>query len=346
MAGRKRNLFKRRQVLPGTSQIMQGVILACIPGLLVSSWFFGWGTLINVVWLCLWALIFEALVLHFRKRDISFFLKDYSALLTAVLLALCLPPSAPWWTGITGIFFAIVIAKQLYGGLGYNIFNPAIVGYVVLLIAFPLEMSTWISPRGMGDSLPAFSESFSAIFFPQGRDYIDGFVGATALDVFKLQRDGMQVSEFWQQHALLFGSWSGRGWEWINLAFLAGGLILLYKKIISWHIPVAMLLSMALLAAFFYDNGSSASHGSPLMHLLGGGTMLGAFFIATDPVTAASSAKGKLIYGALIGILTYIIRVWGAYPDGVAFAVLLGNFAAPMIDYYAKPKTQETEPSL
>ena len=166
---------------------------------------------------------------------------------------------------------------------------------------------------------------------------LDAYTGATALDLFRNERAGMLISEFWSQHSA-FGTLSGIGWEWVNGGFLLGGLVLLYKRIIGWQSPVAMLTSLLLMSALFYDGGSSASGGSPFMHLFGGGTMLGAFFIATDPVTASTTPKGRLIYGALIGIVTYIIRVWGAYPDGIAFAVLLGNFAAPFIDYYTQPK--------
>jgi len=297
---------------------MLWVLVACIPGLIALTVFFGWGTLINIVWLGLWALVFEALVLVLRKRNLAFYLKDYSALVTAVLLGLCIPPSSPWWLGVTGMFFAIVIAKHLYGGLGQNLFNPAMVAYAVLLIAFPIEMTNWVIPLGVEHD-------------------IDAFTGATALDLFRNERGGMLIHEFWSQTSA-FGTFSGIGWEWVNAGFLLGGLLLLYKRIIAWQIPLAMLSSLVLLSALFYDGGSSVSGGSPLMHLFGGGTMLCAFFIATDPVTASTTPRGRLIYGALIGIVTYVIRVWGAYPDGIAFAVLLGNFAAPLIDHYTQPR--------
>ncbi len=320
MAVKKVKLPNKLQTL-STSVIMLWVLAACIPGLIALTVFFGWGTLINIILLCVWALLFEALVLVLRKRSLSHYLKDYSALVTAVLLGLCIPPTSPWWLSLTGIFFAIVIAKHLYGGLGQNLFNPAMVAYAVLLIAFPLEMTNWIIPLGLEQDL-------------------DAYTGATALDLFRNERGGMLVSEFWSQNSA-FGALSGVGWEWVNGGFLLGGLLLLYKRIIGWQIPVAMLGSLLLMSALFYDGGSSVSGGSPFMHLFGGGTMLGAFFIATDPVTASTTPRGRLIYGALIGIMTYIIRVWGAYPDGIAFAVLLGNFAAPFIDYYSQPKPSQ-----
>ena len=322
-----------------TSQMMQRVILACLPGLAALTWFFGWGTFINVIWLSLWALGLEALIVWLRGRNIRHHLSDCSALVTAVLLGLALPPSVPWWLSLCGIVAAIVLAKHLFGGMGYNPFNPAMVGYVVLLISFPVAMSSWISPRSAAEVPPDFLSSFQAIFgFLPGQGDLSAYTGATALDEFKLQRGALTAAEFRQQSPL-FGKLSGIGWEWVNIAFLCGGLYLLWKKIISWHIPVAMLASLALLAALFHDGGSSAGHGSPFLHLFGGATMLGAFFIATDPVSAATTLRGKLIFGALIGGLTYIIRAWGNYPDGLAFAVLLGNFAAPMLDYFTQPRT-------
>ena len=333
-------LRKNHQAL-STSQIMLQVILACIPGIVALTVFFGWGTLINILWLGLWALAFEALMLSLRQRQVIFYLKDYSALLTAVLLGISIPPTSPWWLGVIGIGFAIVIAKHLYGGLGQNLFNPAMVAYVVLLVAFPVEMTDWVVPRGSGTSPPDLLVSLQA-FFSGDATGIDAYTGASAMDLFRNERGGMTITEFWQQNPA-FGLLGGLGWEWVNLGFLFGGLWLLYKGIISWHIPFSMLAVMVLLAALFYDNGSSLSGGSPMMHLFSAGTMLGAFFIATDPVTAATTPRGKLIYGALIGITVYVIRVWGAYPDGIAFAVLLGNFAAPFIDYYTKLSVTQNE---
>jgi electron transport complex protein RnfD len=158
---------------------------------------------------------------------------------------------------------------------------------------------------------------------------------ATPLDLLKQNRS-LLVEDLWAQNPQ-FGRWGGLGWEWANIGFLAGGLWLLYKRIFTWHAPVSMLASLALLSAIFYDSGSSASAGSPLFHLLSGATMLGAFFIVTDPVTSAVSNRGRLVYGTAIGILVFVIRTWGNYPDAVAFAVLIMNFAAPFVDYYTQP---------
>ena len=323
----------------GTRDLMQDVLLATIPGLVMLSYFFGPGTLINVVMACGFALGFEAVVLKLRKRPIGFYLNDYSALVTGVLLGLALPPYCPWWLVFVGVGVAIVIAKHLYGGMGYNPFNPAMVGYVVLLISFPVEMTQWAMPRQLlaeGQSLTGPLAALQQIWLGIT---VDGYTGATPLDVFK-HHEGYLVEHVYASEPIFaHGDWAGAGWEWANLGFLVGGLFLLYRRVFTWHAPVAMLSALTLMSVLFYDNGSSTSGGPPLLHLFSGATMLGAFFIATDPVSSAVSTRGRLIFGAGIGILVYVIRVWGNYPDAVAFAVLLMNFAAPFIDYYTTPRT-------
>jgi electron transport complex protein RnfD len=322
-----------------TSGVMAQVLLATIPGLVALTAFFGPGSLINVALACALAVGFEAGILWLRKRPVMFYLRDLSALVTAVLLGLALPPYCPWWVVVVGIFFAIVVAKHLYGGLGYNPFNPAMVGYVVLLISFPLEMTQWATPAGAladGQSLPGIGDALAKVFAGLP---LDGYASATALETLQ-QRGGQTVADLYSSAPIFAsGRWAGNGWEWVNLAFLAGGVYLLYKKVFTWHAPVAMLTALGVLAILFYDNGSSNSAGSPVFHWLSGATMLGAFFIVTDPVTSAVSTKGRLIYGAAIGVLVFVIRTWGNYPDAVAFAVLLMNFAAPFIDYYTVPRT-------
>lgn len=321
-----------------TSQLMLQVVLACVPGAAALWSFFGWGVLFNLLWLTVCAIVLEAGVLKLRKRPLSRYLRDYSAVVTAVLLALALPPTAPWWLGLIGISVAIVVAKQLYGGMGYNPFNPAMAGYALLLVAFPVPMTSWLLPAGVSAGLPDFSTAVSIFLDREVLQGIDAYTGATALDAFRQQQGAQLVSEFWRS-APLMGRWSGLGWEWINAGFLFGGLYLLYKRIISWHIPVGVLLSLGVLALLFHDGGSSQSQGSPLMHLFAGATMFCAFFIATDPVTGATTPRGKLVYGALIGSLVFLIRTVGQYPDGVAFAVLIANVAAPWIDMATRPRT-------
>lgn len=319
-----------------TQRVMQNVLLATVPGIIVLTHFFGFGTLVNILWGSLVALGCEALALKLRGRPPGFYLKDCSALVTAFLLCIALPPYSPWWLIAIGIASAILLAKHLYGGLGYNPFNPAMVGYVILLISFPVQMTSWAPPRGLGE-MPGLLDALRACFSPA---LYDGVTMATPLDLLNqnITSNSLLIEELWQQNPQ-FGLWAGVGWEWVNLAFLAGGAWLLYRRIFTWHAPVAMLASLSLMAALFYDGGSSASGGSPLFHLLSGATMFGAFFIVTDPVTSTVSLRGRLIYGALIGVLIYVIRIRGNYPDAVAFAVLIMNFAAPFIDFYTQPRT-------
>jgi electron transport complex protein RnfD len=330
-----------------TGDVMRWVLLATIPGFIVLSHFFGWGTFINIVIASVTAIASEALVLKIRKRPVTFYLKDCSALVTAVLLGLALPPYAPWWIAVIGTASAIILAKQIYGGLGYNPFNPAMVGYVILLISFPVEMTRWTSPSPLlmeSQIPPGLASSMEAVFVGN-QSNIDAYTGATPLDLYKIQ-NGLLTEQITTEQALFAqAAFAGVGWEWVNVAFLLGGLFLLYKKAFTWHAPVAMLGTLTIMALLFYDGGSSQSGGPVLMHLFSGGTMLGAFFIITDPVSSAVSNKGRLIYGAGIGLLIYIIRIWGNYPDAVAFAVLLMNFAAPFIDYYTVPRTYGHETS-
>ena len=323
-----------------TSWIMQLVLLSTLPGFLALSYQFGWGTFINLIIAVVTSLIAESAILALRNRPIAFYLKDYSAAVTAVLLALALPPLVPWWVVVVGSLFSIVVAKQLYGGIGYNPFNPAMVGYVVLLISFPIEMTSWVTPISLlpeGVTHPGLWESLSIVF--AGNTPVDGVTGPTPLDLFK-HSNGLVVEQIYQNEVLFSqASFAGVGWEWVNVGFLIGGLILLKTRIFTWHGPLAMLGTLALMSILFWDGGSSDSPGSPIMHLFSGASMMGAFFILTDPVSSAVSNRGRLIYGALIGLLVYVIRAWGNYPDAMAFAVLLANFAAPFIDNYTLPRT-------
>jgi electron transport complex protein RnfD len=197
-------------------------------------------------------------------------------------------------------------------------------------------MTQWAAPSGIGAYTPGIGEALQKIWLGNP---IDGYTAATPLDVMKQNTSLLVKDVYAADPTLIAGQFAGAGWEWANLAFLAGGIFLLYLRIFTWHAPVSMLIALALMAALFYDGGSSSSGGSPLFHLLSGATMLGAFFIVTDPVSSAVSKKGRIIYGAAIGVLIFVIRDWGNYPDAVAFAVLLMNFAAPFIDYYTLPRT-------
>lgn len=318
-----------------TANVMLWVMLASLPGLLAQVVFFGWGNLINVIWCMTLAVGAEAAMLKLRQRPVAFFLRDNTAAVTGLLLGLSLPPLVPFWVSAIAVLAAIVLAKQLYGGLGSNPFNPAMVGYALVLISFPVAMTTnWAEPGLVWGSAPGLWDTLQ-ILASGSQTTVDAFTMATPLDQYK-HNIGSQTAAEVLQHPT-FGEGVARGWEWVNAGFLAGGLLLLWLRLITWHIPLSFLAGLAVMSLAF---GSNPDQYAPLsMHLLAGGTMLGAFFIATDPVSAATSHQGKLIYGAGIGVLIYLIRTWGAYPDAVAFAVLLMNFAVPFIDYYTPPRT-------
>ncbi|EHJ4127763.1 electron transport complex subunit RsxD [Escherichia fergusonii] len=328
-----------------TSRIMLLVLLAAIPGIATQLWFFGWGTLVQIILAVISALSAEALVLKLRNQPIAAILKDNSALLTGLLLAVSIPPLAPWWMVVLGTVFAVIIAKQLYGGLGQNPFNPAMIGYVVLLISFPVQMTNWLPPYEIAATVPGMADALQVIFTghtTSGGDMstlrmgIDGISQATPLDTLKTSLHSGRSVEQIMQYPIFSGMLAGAGWQWVNLAWLAGGVWLLTIKVIRWHIPVSFLVSLALCATLGWLFAPE-SLASPQIHMLSGATMLGAFFILTDPVTASTTNRGRLIFGALAGVLVWLIRSFGGYPDGVAFAVLLANITVPLIDYYTRP---------
>jgi electron transport complex protein RnfD len=325
-------------VAPGNSlkRLMIQVIIALLPGTLVYAWHFGPGVLINIALACLFALMFEAAILKLRARPVMPQLTDFSAVVAAWLFALCLPMHSPWWLVLVGIGFTMIAGKHVYGGLGFNPFNPAMVGYVVLLISFPREMTTWYLPGSVSGTTLSFGEALSYTFGTTDIQQWDTLSSATPLDQVKTGI-GQQIAISDIRLSPLFGQLAGKGWEWVSLAWFVGGLWLLITRTIRWHIPVALLLGVMSMATLFYL-ADPQSYASPLFHLLSGAVIIGAFFIATDPVTAATTDRGRIVYGLMIGCLIYVIRVWGGYPDGVAFAVLLANMCVPFIDYYTQPR--------
>lgn len=301
--------------ITSTNAIMRNVIYALLLGVAANVYFFGFGVIIQIILAIITALAVEALVLTLRKTPIYETLADGSAIITAILLAIAIPTIAPWWLIVLGVSFAIIFAKQIYGGLGNNTFNPAMVGYVFLLIAYPLEMTQW-----QGEGFLSLADSLGHIFMSLP---IDAITSATILDIASIKTTPLQLT---------------MAVVWINIGFLLGGVYLLLRKIIFWHIPIAMLagiiVGVELLALFGVQTRDIA------LHLFSGATMLAAFFIATDPVTASTTNNGRLIYGFGIGLLIIIIReLGGYYPDGVAFAILLMNIVAPLLDTYTQPKT-------
>lgn len=319
-------------------RVMLQVLIALIPGIAAMTWFFGIGVLINISIAVIIAVLVEAFALIIRKRPVLLTLKDLSAVVTAVLLAISLPVIVPWWITVVGIVFAIVIAKHLYGGLGYNPFNPAMAGYVLLLVSFPMQMTSWLPPEQISSVSLSVVDVVRLIFFEQlpANVNFEAITMATPLDSVKTQL-GLGKSLVEIRAGEIFGLFSGKGWEWIASAYLLGGMWLMWRQVIGWQIPVGLLSGLMAFAGICYliDNHYFTS---PIFHLFAGATMLGAFFIATDPVTAATTVKGRFIYGLLIGVLVYVIRIWGGYPDAMAFAVLLANMAAPTIDHFTQPR--------
>jgi len=310
---------------------MLRVLLALLPGIAAYAWFFGAAILVQIALASVTALAAEALILSLRGKPVRQFLSDGSALVTAWLIALTFPSIAPWWLTVLATLLAIVVAKHLYGGLGQNPFNPAMVAFALMIVAYPSLMSQWPA-AGFTD----FAPQWNAIF---GARQLDAITMATPLDALRtVLRDPEQravIAGLLGSNAT-FGNIGGRGWEWIAAAYLAGGLWLLQQRIITWHMPAAFLAMLFAVAGAFslYD---PARFAGPGFQLFTGGAMLAAFFIITDPVSGATTPKGKLIFAAGVALLTWIIRTFGAYPDGIAFAVLLMNIAAPLIDMYTQP---------
>lgn len=322
------------------SRVMGIVMLALTPATLFGFWLYGWPA-VNL-WLVslLAAIAGEAFILRLQGRAVRPVLTDGSGLLTAWLLSLSLPPWAPWWIAVLGSLFAVIISKQLYGGVGQNPFNPAMAARVMLLISFPVEMTSWVAPAPLGsDHAPGWLDSLAVTF---AGTHLDGMASASLLGHVKTEfTRGIDL-----QHALagfyapmdaLMGSRAGSLGETAALLILLGGLFLIYKRIITWHAPVAMLIGV-FAPALIFSSLNPDHYAGPAYHLLSGGLMLGAFFIITDPVTSPNTGPGQFIFGLCCGLLTWIIRTWGGYPEGVAFAVMLMNAATPIIDHYVKPR--------
>lgn len=318
-----------------TNRLMLLTVLALLPGGLVMVWQFGVGVAINLLVSVAAAIGIEALMLKLRGRPLMH-LADGSALLTGLLIALCLPPLLPVWMIVIANIFALVFAKHLYGGLGHNLFNPAMVGFAVLIVSFPLAMSQWPAPASLADDEDVVHIARVKFLLTSGQVAYDGITRATPLDAYKF-RAGQTNDEFFDTEQT--DNW--HAWRNINLAFFIGGAFLIYLNVIPWQTPMAMLVTLGFLGLAFFDGGSSGSLGSPLFHLFSGATMLAAFFIVTDPVTSPGYDAGLLVFGAAVGLIAFIIRSIGAYPEGIAFAVLLMNACVPLIDHLlARPREQ------
>ena len=317
------------------------VLLALLPATLFALYQFGWPAIFLFVSTLLAALLAEAFSLQLAGKPVRPFLLDGSALLTGWLLAMTLPPWAPWWIGVVGALLAIIVGKQVFGGIGQNLFNPAMVARVALLISFPLEMTTFSAPSPLFTvAAPDLLHGLAITF--AGAEPIDALSSATVLGHLKTELErGIDLAQasngivpLWQ---MTWGETTGSLGETSALLLLLGGLFLLYKQVITWHIPLSMLGTLTLLATLLHLYDPTAYVG-PLTHLLSGAAILGAFFIATDLVTSPVSSRGQLLFGAGCGLLVYAIRTWASYPEGVAFAVMLMNACTPLIDHYLKPR--------
>lgn len=320
------------------TRLMGEVLLALVPGIAAHLWYFGWGLAVSLAVAVPVALACEIAMLRLRGRAVRTYAGDLSAVLTAVLLALTLPPLTPWWMVVLGVAFAIIVGKHLYGGIGYNPFNPAMLGFVVLIICFPREMTSWTAAAPLARDALGLLDTLRFVFLDQlpAGLALDSITAATPLDHIKLQLSmNRTVPEALGDP--LFGSVGGQGFEVVALGYLVGGACLLATRRIAWQIPTGVLGGMALVALVFWIYDAD-TYASPLFHVVGGATLLGAFFIATDPVTASTTPAGRLIFGAGIGILTYLIRTFGGFPDGIAFAVLFMNILAPTLDHYTQPR--------
>ncbi len=303
------------QTSQSTARIMRDVVIALVPALIISTVFFGWSVLCVTALSVASCVVFEYLIQRFLVGGKST-VGNWSAVVTGVLLAFNLPASIPWWIVVIGAFVAIAIAKMTFGGLGKNPFNPALVGRVFLLIAYPVQMTSFPAP---------VNEAF------------DAWSGATPLAAVK---HGAAAGMFDVQD-LLLGNMPGSLGEVAALALLVGFAYLLWRRVITWHIPVTILATMAVFAfvvALSRGAGEAALWQFPLFHILAGGAMLGAIFMATDYSTSPMTVRGGVIFAVGIGLITMCIRLWGAYPEGMSFAILIMNSTVPLINKYVKPK--------
>ena len=300
-------------------QIMALVLLALVPGIAVQVWQFGYGILFQIALAVGFGIAIEAAMLGLRSRPLRPFLSDLSAPVAAVIFALCLPPLTPWWIALIGIAAAMILGKHLQGGLGSNRFNPAMVGYAVVLVFFPDELARGWPPTATADAVPGLVDTVRSILAADS---------STAL-----LREPTSPG-------ILFAD---RGSAWVALAYLAGGVFLRWTRVIRWQVPTAVVAT-TILVTLPLSMIDPATHPSPLHHLLSGSLMFAAFFIATDPVTGCITARGRLLFGAGVALLVLAIRHAGTTPDAVPFAILLMNCAAPWIDHQSRRRVADPGP--
>lgn len=316
------------------------VLLALTPATLFNFYLFGWPAIMLFTVTVGACVVVEAGCLSLAGKPVRVTLADCSAILTGWLLAMSLPPWAPWWIGALAALFAIALAKHAFGGIGQNVFNPAMVGRTVMLVSFPVAMTMWVMPHPLFSAgAPGLIDAFAITF---GSHMPDTVSAASALGYVKTELSrGVPVSQSMAQVPdlmdMMMGYRAGSLGETSAILILAGGLFLMFKRIISWHIPLSVMGGLFVMAAIFHAI-DPARYASGTFHLVSGATFLGAFFIATDYVTSPVSKKGQLIFGLGCGVLIWLIRTFAGYPEGVAFAVLLMNGLSPIIEQYTRPR--------
>lgn len=319
-------------------KVMLQVQVAALPALFTHIYLFGFGIVVQWMLAVATMIVVEYVMLRLRGRPILPYMTDMSALITITGLVFCIPPDAPWWIIVSGSAFALIFGKHLYGGLGYNPFNPAMLGYAFLLISFPVQMTQWTLPVSLSGHALSFWESAYYIFTGHIPGIsIDAITGATPLNQVRTGlTQGKSVIDTLNAEAIT-NLWGLTSWGWVNVAFIVGGVWMMITRSISWQFPVGFIGTLAVIS-FVFNQIDPATYPPMSFTLFSGGTMLAAFFIITDPVTASTTPKGKFIYACGIGVLVYVIRNWGSFPDGIAFAILLMNIAVPLIDQYTQPR--------
>ena len=322
------------QNAPSVTFAMLLVMVALLPGILAYTFLFGIGVLLNLTIAIVTALFAEYFILKIRNLPVKLFITDGSAIVASSLLAISIPTIAPWWIIVIGTLFTIVVAKHLYGGLGSNLFNPAMVGYAVLLISFPAIMTKWQLPAS---HLLDFNIAQQLeVFFYGTKNLVDSVSSATPLDYIKTQIFLKRPFDLNFSYGMPLNSYFNASII-ISLSFFIGGLFMWSTKIITWHLPVTFLASLTLVSSIFWLINPS-TYLSPFFHIFSGGTLLCAFFIITDPVSGPTTPKGKIFFAFGVALLVYLIRVFGGYPEGIAFAVIFMNICVPLIDSLTQPK--------
>lgn len=301
-------------------EIMRCVLLALLPAAILHVFFYGCGIVIQFIFAALVGAAIEAVILRLRGMPWRGAVGDLSVFVLAAMFVIALPPYTPYWFTLGGVAFAVIVGKHLYGGLGGNLFNPAMAGYAFILVSYPALATQW--------PLIVENQAFVGPMRAFGYIFMPSVVGDIVSGATALSHDRTPATVV---HAATFGIIGSRSWEWINLGFFLGGVWLVFRQVISWRIPTGVLCGIAVPAAIYAGLEPESGLGAPF-HVLAGAAVPAAFFIATDPVTSPATPRAMLVFGFGVGLLTFWIRKWGAYPDGIAFSILIMNALVPSLD--------------